>query len=170
MALEKLDKVLPRDAVISADYSSINYLLRSREKVYMFENPFRPVYFGVYGACDGEKTALRNLPDADRSPHFSRSGDPSVSEATSFGQIRSARHRSRPQEYSVSCVHPKGNRVQAENRRLAQFGRAGSEMNPRLVYVLGSLSRCRVKGIVSVWNFAGNYWWIFQRHCYADER
>ena len=43
-------------------------------------------------------------------------------------------------------------------------------MNPRLVYVLGSLSRCRVKGIVSVWNFAGNYWWIFQRHCYADER
>ena len=65
MALEKLDKVLPRDAVISADYSSINYLLRSREKVYMFENPFRPVYFGVYGACDGEKTALRNLPDAD---------------------------------------------------------------------------------------------------------
>lgn len=64
-ALEKLDKILPRDAVISADYTSINYLLESREKVYMFENPFRPAYFGVYGACDGNKTPLRNLPDVD---------------------------------------------------------------------------------------------------------
>lgn len=63
--IEITAQVLPKDIVISADYTTINYLLKGRSSVYMYENPFRGDYFGVYGGCDGETGALTKVPKAD---------------------------------------------------------------------------------------------------------
>ncbi len=57
--LEYLNSVLPRNIVISADYTSVNYLLRSRKDVFMMENPFHPESFGVYGRCETFAEAIR---------------------------------------------------------------------------------------------------------------
>lgn len=63
--LERLSDVLPRDIVIAADYTSINYLLPGRDAVYMLENPFRPDNFGIYGLCDGAVGKYRSVPTVD---------------------------------------------------------------------------------------------------------
>ncbi len=49
--LERLAAALPEDAIISADGTSMNYLLEDHPNVYMFKNPFEPAYFGLYGQC-----------------------------------------------------------------------------------------------------------------------
>ena len=38
---------------------------RGRSTVFMFENPFRPDYFGVYDLCEGNGKSLPGLPSAD---------------------------------------------------------------------------------------------------------
>lgn len=63
--IEFAAQALPKDIVIAADYMTINYLLKGRSSVYMYENPFRGEYFGVYGGCDGETGALTKVPKAD---------------------------------------------------------------------------------------------------------
>jgi uncharacterized membrane protein len=63
--VELLNELLPPDIVISADYTALNYLLRGRDTVYMFENPFRPDYFGIYGLCDGVVGVYRTVPTPD---------------------------------------------------------------------------------------------------------
>ncbi len=63
--VERLNEALPPDLVISADYATLNYLLRGRMRVYMFENPFRPDNFGIYGLCDGVVGAYRTVPAVD---------------------------------------------------------------------------------------------------------
>lgn len=50
--LEKLNRALPEDTVISADYVSLCYLLPGHPEVYMFENPFKRSYFGLYDVCE----------------------------------------------------------------------------------------------------------------------
>lgn len=49
----------------SAYHATLNYLLRGRMRVYMFENPFRPDNFGIYGLCDGVVGAYRTVPAVD---------------------------------------------------------------------------------------------------------
>jgi len=49
--LEALDAALPEDAVVSADQSSMCYLLEGHPSVYMFKNPFEPHFFGLYDRC-----------------------------------------------------------------------------------------------------------------------
>lgn len=49
--LEELDALLPADAVVSADSSSMCYLLGGRPQVFLFKNPFEPHFFGLYGRC-----------------------------------------------------------------------------------------------------------------------
>jgi hypothetical protein len=49
--LELLDKNIPQQQSLSADYISINYLIRSGRPIFMWSNPFRTSYFGVYGQC-----------------------------------------------------------------------------------------------------------------------
>lgn len=63
--LLRLRDKLPRDAVISADYTSLNYLLGRVETSYMLNNPFSPSAFGIYGACDGYAAKLDLLPRPD---------------------------------------------------------------------------------------------------------
>ncbi len=64
-AIELISETLPKDIVISADYTILSYLLPGRSSVYMFENPLRPDYFGIYDACDGRIGNLSKLPLAD---------------------------------------------------------------------------------------------------------
>ncbi|MBN8548390.1 MAG: DUF2079 domain-containing protein [Deltaproteobacteria bacterium] len=59
--LEELDRALPAQAILSADYTSLNYLLTAHRDVYMFTNPFRREYFGAYGLCEIATPAV--LPD-----------------------------------------------------------------------------------------------------------
>jgi hypothetical protein len=47
----EVGKRLPDDTVVSADYTSLVYLLQPNLKVFMFENPFKETYFGFYGVC-----------------------------------------------------------------------------------------------------------------------
>ena len=49
--LEELDALLPADAVVSADSTSMCYLLGSRPEVFLFKNPFEPHFFGLYEQC-----------------------------------------------------------------------------------------------------------------------
>lgn len=63
--VELANERLPKDIVISADFNSVNYLLAGRSSVYMFENPFRADYFGVYGACDESVAEMTRVPLAD---------------------------------------------------------------------------------------------------------
>jgi hypothetical protein len=62
---ERLTTLLPADVVISSDYHTVSYLLPGQSQVFMFENPFRPDHFGVYGLCDGGGKPLPGLPPAD---------------------------------------------------------------------------------------------------------
>ena len=50
--VEKLNQVIPKDLLISADYTSVNYLMPGREEIYNFHNPFYRDSFGVYGVCE----------------------------------------------------------------------------------------------------------------------
>lgn len=50
--LEELNKTLPRDTVISADYKSLCYLVEGHPECFMFTNPFERNYFGLYGLCE----------------------------------------------------------------------------------------------------------------------
>jgi uncharacterized membrane protein len=59
--LEELDRLIPSDAVVSADSSSMCYLLEDRPSVYLFKNPFEPHFFGLYGQC----TAFASPPAVD---------------------------------------------------------------------------------------------------------
>lgn len=59
--LEQLNATLPADLVISADYTSLNYLLNGHDQVYMLANPFHPEAFGIYGLCE----RLANPPQVD---------------------------------------------------------------------------------------------------------
>jgi uncharacterized membrane protein len=54
--LEDLNRVLPRDEIISADYTSLSYLLPQRDQLYAFPNPIKSSYFGVFGVCEEFKT------------------------------------------------------------------------------------------------------------------
>jgi len=47
----EVGKRLPDETVVSADYTSLVYLLQPNLKVFMFENPFKETYFGFYGIC-----------------------------------------------------------------------------------------------------------------------
>ncbi len=62
---ERLNALLPPDTVVSADYGTVNYLLRGRSQAFMFENPFRPDYFAIYDLCDGDEKPLPGLPPVD---------------------------------------------------------------------------------------------------------
>jgi Predicted membrane protein (DUF2079) len=59
--VEELNRRLPADVIISADYISVSYLLPDRDNVFMFENPFRLEYFGIYGLC--EQMATPPIPE-----------------------------------------------------------------------------------------------------------
>ncbi|MCB0360754.1 MAG: DUF2079 domain-containing protein, partial [Bdellovibrionales bacterium] len=50
--LELLREKLPSGLVISADYNSLNYLLNPAQTVFMYENPIRRHYFGIYFVCE----------------------------------------------------------------------------------------------------------------------
>ncbi len=54
--LHQLNQVLPENTTITADYITINYLITNHPNIFMFENPFRSAYFGLYGLCDRFKT------------------------------------------------------------------------------------------------------------------
>lgn len=53
---ENLAAVLPRDLVLSVDYTTINYLLAGRKEIYMWENPFERASFGIYDMCEEFKS------------------------------------------------------------------------------------------------------------------
>lgn len=59
--LEELDRLLPVDAVVSADERSMCYLLEERSQVYMFKNPFETHFFGLYDQC----TEFATPPEVD---------------------------------------------------------------------------------------------------------
>jgi hypothetical protein len=62
---ERMSDALPTDIVISADYTTVNYVLRGRSHVYMLENPLEFRYFGIYGLCDSTQSPLRAVPKPD---------------------------------------------------------------------------------------------------------
>jgi hypothetical protein len=48
---EALAAALPAEALTSADYTTLNYLLDGRPAVYMFPNPLESEVFGIAGLC-----------------------------------------------------------------------------------------------------------------------
>lgn len=48
---EALSRALPAEAVTSADYTTLNYLLDDRYQLYMFPNPLESALFGIAGLC-----------------------------------------------------------------------------------------------------------------------
>lgn len=55
--LEKLNQLAPANISFSADYLSLNYLLdKGRDSVFMWMNPFKSSYFGIYGVCEKSPT------------------------------------------------------------------------------------------------------------------
>jgi uncharacterized membrane protein len=61
--LERLNEVLPEEATIAADHTSLNYLLDGHPRAYMFPSPLRPMPagFGILGAC----TEFEDPPEVD---------------------------------------------------------------------------------------------------------
>ena len=61
--LEQLNEVLPEDATIAADHTSLNYLLDGHPRAYMFPSPILPLPagFGIFGTCNG----FSDPPDVD---------------------------------------------------------------------------------------------------------
>jgi hypothetical protein len=60
-----LSKHLHDDINISSDYISSSYLVNGRRRSFMFPNPMKPGYFGLYGSCDGLTIKFQNLPTPD---------------------------------------------------------------------------------------------------------
>ena len=60
--LERLNRVLPKDAVISADHISRAYLVEDQPEIYMYPNPFSPAYFGIEGTGVAK---LKHPPEVD---------------------------------------------------------------------------------------------------------
>lgn len=48
---QRLEAALPRDITLSADYTTLSYLVENRGRTYMFPNPIESEYFGIAGVC-----------------------------------------------------------------------------------------------------------------------